>query len=388
MLSQIEYWMMGNPPIPPKNSEGNEYTLYLSYDIFRILTVVGGYIGLDHLYLRSPLTGIAKAIVNIFFCGAWWIHDILHAIFNKDIVRVFGLGVPGLGPKGIAAGVLANDIPDKLHWNFFIYGAALCFGGLFGIDLFVVDNKLIGFIHFILAISVILTPVALIFWAYRSFCFLFDTKQVIGDNHKFFGGHPSADKSMIVKLEEWITNKIYMIFGPIIMPIMMSLNAVKESIDGVVNLGNNALNTSQAVINGVTSVIEVATKASPILPGVSLYSSITPETVAAAQKRSLDKEAEKGIAKVIGGSAAAIGMAGMAGMTGVTSIAESVTSLGDSLNITHYLLIGTIVLIAVSGIVVTYYRSKKDDFTNQSKQNDVPPEPRVFRKSDSKRSST
>ena len=172
------------------------------------------------------------------------------------------------------------------------------------------------------------------------------------------------------------------------MPIMMSLNAVKESIDGVVNLGNNALNTSQAVINGVTSVIEVATKASPILPGVSLYSSITPETVAAAQKRSLDKEAEKGIAKVIGGSAAAIGMAGMAGMTGVTSIAESVTSLGDSLNITHYLLIGTIVLIAVSGIVVTYYRSKKDDFTNQSKQNDVPPEPRVFRKSDSKRSST
>jgi hypothetical protein len=48
---------------------------------------------------------------QVFF-GVWWIYDAAQAIFNRDIIKVYGLGVPGLGPKGIACGVLAKDEPS------------------------------------------------------------------------------------------------------------------------------------------------------------------------------------------------------------------------------------------------------------------------------------
>jgi hypothetical protein len=52
----------------------------------------------------------------------------------------------------------------------------------------------------------------------------------------------------------------------------------------------------------------------------------------------------------------------------------------SSLNILPYTLLGTIALIALSGFVATYYRSKK----HVAPQDDRPPEPGVFRKPDSK----
>ena len=100
------------------NSTGNN-TNYLSYDVFLGLSVLGGFFALDHLYLRSPLTFIAKLITNFFTFGMWWLYDAPQAIFNRDVLKVYGLGIPGLGPKGIAAGVLASDVPDKKHMSFF-----------------------------------------------------------------------------------------------------------------------------------------------------------------------------------------------------------------------------------------------------------------------------
>ena len=54
----------------------------------------------------------------------------------------------------------------------------------------------------------------------------------------------------------------------------------------------------------------------------------------------------------------------------------------SSLNALPYTLLGTIVLIALSGFVATYYRSKKH--VTRTQQDDTPPEPGVFRKPDSK----
>ena len=91
--------------------------------------------------------------------------------------------------------------------------------------------------------------------------------------------------------------------------------------------------------------------ASSALPGLDLYMSISPEGVAAA--------------KQTGGAAIA------------TSIATAATT---DLNMLHFTLIGTIVLIAITGLSLTYYRSKNVRPT----KDDTPPEPGVFRKPDSK----
>jgi hypothetical protein len=55
-------------------------------------------------------------------------------------------------------------------------------------------------------------------------------------------------------------------------------------------------------------------------------------------------------------------------------------STTSNLNALPYTLLGTIVLIALSGFVATYYRSKK----HVAPHDDRPPEPGVFRKPDSK----
>ena len=101
-ISQLKYWREEE-----KNSNANgaavgTKTDALSYHVFLGLSVLGGAIGLDHLYLRSPLTFLAKCVVNMLFFGVWWFYDAAQAIFNSDVVKVYGLGVPGLGPQGLS----------------------------------------------------------------------------------------------------------------------------------------------------------------------------------------------------------------------------------------------------------------------------------------------
>ena len=68
----------------------------------------------------GDLIGLADEVVevvNILFFGVWWLYDLAHAAWSKDVIKVYGLGVPGLGPQGIAAGVLMKEEPDKDHWR-------------------------------------------------------------------------------------------------------------------------------------------------------------------------------------------------------------------------------------------------------------------------------
>ncbi len=76
----------------------------LSYPIFVILSYVGGLIGLDHLYARSPSTAVLKTITNIFTLGFWYFYDIIQVTAEPDYVKANGLAMPFYGPAGIAAG--------------------------------------------------------------------------------------------------------------------------------------------------------------------------------------------------------------------------------------------------------------------------------------------
>ena len=389
-VSQIEYWKVGDSEDPNNNTnQGGDNAVYLSYDLFLGLSILGGFLGLDHLYLRSPLTFLAKVVINIMFFGVWWLYDASQALFNKNVVQTFGLGIPGLGPKGIAAGVLARDIPDKKHFRFFIYSIALFFGGMFGLDLFLLDDSKWGFFQLIMTLSIVLSPIALIEWGYRIYQFVFNTKEVLNDNHEFFGAiyQPMTDRlrrkypflSIFFSPIEWFRSFLESILGPVIKP-------VTASIDGVVALGNKtldtgraALDTGKSIVNSVSKVIDVATQSSAIIPGVSLYSSITPGAISESKaKLSADADApapksepsfsESTPSPTLTGGALST-LAGMASVSGI---------LGSNLNLVHYTLIGTIVIIIVAGISLTFYRAKSDI------QNDSPPEPRVFREFDSK----
>ena len=242
-VSQIEYWREVNKPDKKDNSsttsnvkEGGPGAIYLSYDVFLGLTVIGGILALDHLYLRSPLTFIAKIIVNVLTLGSWWLYDASQAVFNKDVVKVFGLGVPGMGPKGIAAGVLGNDVPDKKHMAFFVYGIALMLGGIFGLDSFIVGDKQTGFIRLVCLITGILAPIAILWWLYNLGLFLFKTKDVTKTYWEYFGAPQPPEHGMTLG-QKLVTKFPFLekIFGP----VSRVKTAVVNTASGVVNTAEN-----------------------------------------------------------------------------------------------------------------------------------------------------
>ena len=42
-----------------------------------LVSILGGLFGLDHWYLRSPVSGVLKLIVNVLTFGLWYFYDIL-----------------------------------------------------------------------------------------------------------------------------------------------------------------------------------------------------------------------------------------------------------------------------------------------------------------------
>jgi hypothetical protein len=481
-VSQIQYWREAEKPDKNANGantknvkEGGPGAIYLSYDVFLGLTVIGGLLALDHLYLRSPLTFLAKLIVNVLTLGSWWIYDASQAVFNKDVVKVFGLGVPGLGPKGIAAGVLASDVPDKKHMAFFVYALAVIIGGIFGLDSFIVGDKQSGFIRLICLITGIFAPIAVFWWLYNLGMFLFKTKDVTNTYWEYFGAPEPPEHGMT--LGEKLATKfpfLQKLFGP----ITRVKNVVVGTAEGVINtaeaLGEAALQdpvgTAKRVIIApavaakakVQSVVEqgeqivdeavdaaidaaakpitlVGEKAEKIVdklkPAVDaamipvtagITTAVQPVIAAAAPfKQTLNTGiataqtglavAEQGLAlgktaintgkqvadkalnvigqtAEVGTKALTLAPAAMTLASGFTpaAAAASLAKLpqqgggGSDSGVLPYVLVGTLAVIVVSGLVITYRRYRQNE---QPRKNDSPPEPGVLRKSNQEKSS-
>jgi len=373
-VSEIKYWLEGSSFFNNENEKGKEGAAYLSYDVFLGLSVLGGFFALDHLYLRSPLTFLAKLVVNIMFFGVWWLYDALQAIFNTDVVKVYGLGIPGLGPKGIAAGVLANPVPSGKHMRFFTYAAALFFGGIIGLDSFLVGDRQTGIIRLVSFVSMIFMPLAFLWWVYKVFQFFTKTKSVVNSYSNFFGAEGGSFGASFPFLG-WLFSPsgwIQSIFGPIIDPLVdtaqMAIGTVDKTVNTVgktVDLGKEALSKSAEIAGKVSEAVELASQGMGAVAPLVTGPEVSEEAI------------QKALAKQKGTATAATNVA----MTGGALLA-------NNLNILPYTMLGTITLIVIAGFVLTYYRSRNhvSTFTGTQQQDDTPPQPGVFGKSDPKKS--
>lgn len=392
-ISQIGYWREVKQPnqvnqtneLKLNASEGGPGASYLSYNVFLGLSVIGGLLALDHLYLRSPLTFLAKIVINLLFFGAWWLYDASQAIFNRDVIKVFGLSVPGIGPKGIGAGVLASDVPDKKHMSFFIYGLAVLFGGLFGLDSFIVGDKQYGFVRLISLFSILLVPVAIGWWLFSMFKFFFKTQDVIEKHWEYFGAPPPPD--VVTAYEESILEKLPLVgglfktlFGILSPSITQTIKPIiKESIEPIKNTVNSGLEVIQTSLETVQDGLELGKEA--LATGVTIADktlNVVGQTADAATK------------------ALSIAPATAAMTTGFTanvaqkalntlSTQKGGVAIETTLPLLSYILITTIAGIAVSGIIITYRRSRQNA---KPRKDDSPPEPGVLRELDKKESTT
>jgi len=116
------------------------------------MTVVFGFFGLDHVWLRSPLSGFLKFVLNIFTLGIWYFYDILQVFGEKDSVMKNGLSAPLIGPLGIGAGMFKDSNPDgptaRSPLKFMAYMLLLWMP--FGIDLYIAGDSNGAIVKFIL----------------------------------------------------------------------------------------------------------------------------------------------------------------------------------------------------------------------------------------------
>jgi TM2 domain-containing membrane protein YozV len=384
-VSQLKYWREEEKNSTNSNSSANGMTDALSYHVFLGLSVLGGAFGLDHLYLRSPLTFLAKCVVNMLFFGVWWFYDAAQAIFNSDVVKVYGLGVPGLGPKGIAAGVLTSDTPSKKHMNFFLYALALIFGGSFGLDSFLVGEKQTGLIRLISLISIIGIPISFGQWAYKLFTFFFYTKTVTSRYKDFFGapGESTEDQTsgfftrIIMRILDTVRGPAEIILKPVTDTVQMGIKTVGETVttglqtvDNTVILGKAVVDKSSEIATQVTGAIDALSQAGSFLPATSLYSSVTPDSVKSA------KSALQSGGAFVNGAKEALQSGGSSqGTQGAQGFQD--------LNASSYVLLGTLLIAACSGFIATFLRTSRSS-NHVSQRDDSPPEPGVFRESHQK----
>lgn len=129
-----------------------------------LVSIVGGMFGLDHLYLRSPYTAIAKLIVNILGLGLWFIYDLLQILGEPESVQKNGLSLPVFGAAGIGSGMFTDNQPgvptsrSPLRWLAYMFLVFMPFG----FDLFVAGDTNGAAAKFIATITWFLWPIAII----------------------------------------------------------------------------------------------------------------------------------------------------------------------------------------------------------------------------------
>jgi len=336
--SDLQAWLNGYMN-PDASSGSSTEGAFLSYDWFIVLAVLGGWFGLDHLYLRSPWTFLGKLIVNFLFFGIWYFYDIIQAFSSKDVIKVYGVGLPGFPDKRVAMGVLAKDTPGSKHSNFFIYALCLFMGGLFGLDSFLVGDRESGIMRLLFLISIIGSPIALGWWIYKLFRFFTDTPSVVNQYASYFGSAGGG----------------WSFFGSLIDPasvigqILKPINTAAEGFNSAMEAASKTLDLGVGIVGAIGSVGKVLSETEMQNPVPTF------------------EDMQRGVARAQALQPSAPRQGGGQEAAG-------------SLNVLPYTLLGTIALIALSGFVATYYRSKK----HVAPQDDTPPEPGVFRKPDSK----
>jgi hypothetical protein len=335
-ISNLKFWE-DKPALFGDKKEGADDSIYLSYSVFLGLSLLGGFLALDHLYLRSPVTFLAKIIVNIFCFGVWYWFDALQAIWNSDVIKLYGLSVPLFGPKGIGAGVLAKEKPSKLHLNFLIYSMCLLFGGLFGLDSFLVGDNRSGLIRIISLISIIGVPLAIGWWCYNLFWYFTDTEHVINMNGAYFGREGGSFASAVLGL-------VPAVFQPLVETATEPITATMNAVDSSIQLAQSSITELPKVVSALEGIVNASTQMAAVSPLSALATN-------QALGQSLNEHKGKGMS---GGS------------------------IGDSdLNALPYTLLGTVAFISIAGFAATYYRSKKNV---KPEADDSPPEPGVLRK--------
>ena len=230
----------------------------LDYNWYWFLAVFFGFVGLDHLYLGSPLTAAAKLAVNTSTFGYWYFYDAIRATGDQQTIKFAGPAIPGLGFPGIAAGRFQRpDAPISpeskgKHSSVFIYTLVLFALGIIGADSFLVGDTLSGLMRLCFLFTIILAPISIIWYIYKMYAFLVKPQEVFEQNWDYFDFPRPSNippcNNMFAQLFIWLLQTVRGILS-----VIPGINLVVPLLDSLIQALRVSYGMAAAVVNEVVS---------------------------------------------------------------------------------------------------------------------------------------
>jgi len=351
-------------------------TTKLSYTWYWILACIP-FLSLEQLYLGSPKTYMMKMFLNMVLLGYPYFYEMFMATWARPQVEVFGSPNPFTYGIHVGGGRFAKNDSElnNLHTRPLLYTMGLVLG-LFGGDSFVMGDYFTGFFRLFCTLTIILSPISFIWWAYKAFLYVFVTSSVYEQDSAFFG-YPTPSKNpcapgFLKTVTSWMVGILVAITSPIpfLGPLIATMAKALAAFWGfTVDLFGFIVTEGKAI----------AVDGAKVASDIGNIGADGTGDLSKQRKEEQDANREAGLATAQAGGA----------LDGTKALDTS-TALGA-------LLTGTIGLILVSSIVLSWrrtYQNASANSTNSTKAatataatteqrpgegDDVPPEPRGAR---------
>jgi len=184
----------GEPPyvMPHHHSDIDNWKFpERNYYVFICLSVLLGFFGLDHFYLRSFNTAMQKFFVNLISFGLWYFWDIIQIAYDSKRVRDEGLTGPFDWIRGIGRGVFIDPVKKvaddknpgakviRTKKDIVIYALLTIFFGWMGIDKLYLGLPWQGLTKLLTTVNIFTFLFGLLWVFYDMFNVLFFQKSVV-----------------------------------------------------------------------------------------------------------------------------------------------------------------------------------------------------------------
>ena len=259
----------------------------ISYWMY-LVAVFFGFLGIDHLLLRSPITAILKIISIIPLFGFWYFFDIAQAFGEKDLVKKYGIAVPFYGPIGIGQGIFHDDgvkasseeIPRP--WKFIGYFLATCLLIATPINKIVLGDYVgagAQTVYYMLILTIILPFIAIIWGFLDVYNVIFKTRDLFEKGAQrlppatmipFFNVDPNFKAEALGPKKaveaDTIANAIRDAAGKLMEPVTTVTKIVTAPLTAVSETVAGTINTASKVAQ---QTIETAGTAAQVLPAAA-----------------------------------------------------------------------------------------------------------------------
>ena len=261
----------------------------ISYWMY-LVAVFFGFLGIDHLLLRSPITALLKIISIIPLFGFWYFFDIAQAFGEKDLVKKYGIAVPYYGPTGIGQGIFHDDgvksSPEEIPrpWKFIGYFLATCLLIATPINKLVLGDYVgagAQTVYYMLILTIILPFIAIIWGFLDVYNVIFKTRDLFEKGAQrlppatmipFFNVDPNfkpealGPKKAVVKAPDTITGAIRDAATTLMGPVTAVTGIVTAPLTAVSGSVAKTINTASEVAQ---ETIKTAGNAAQVLPAAA-----------------------------------------------------------------------------------------------------------------------